>query len=374
MKEKELKNVFKHERLQSLDILRGFDMFWITGGSALVATVAAATGWRWLETVEQQMHHARWEGFHFYDLIFPLFIFIMGVAIPYAFESRLESGTPKRKLYGKAFRRFVLLVIFGIFYNQAWLPDWTNPRIASVLGQIGFAYFFAVVIFINNRSIKRVVLWMLGIMIVYGIIQNFVPVPGYGAGVLTQEGSINAWLDQRITPGRLLGETYEPEGVFNNVSAISIALMGVLAGLILRGRKFSSGYSKTLILALTGTVSLMLALLLKDVYPIIKNAWTSTFILLTGGISMLSLALFYLVVDVWKVRKWGFYFKVIGVNSITVYMAVQFIDFGGISRNLLEGVAMHLGAWGDVLIAAGALAIIWSGLYLLYRNRIFLRI
>ncbi|RPI41020.1 MAG: DUF5009 domain-containing protein, partial [Bacteroidetes bacterium] len=147
MKEKEIKSIFRHERLESLDILRGFDMFWITGGHTLVATLAAATGWVFLETIENQLHHVRWEGFHFYDLIFPLFIFMMGVAIPYALLSRLESGTPKRKLYGKAFRRFVLLVLFGIVYNQAWLPDWTNPRIASVLGQIGFAYFFAAVIF-----------------------------------------------------------------------------------------------------------------------------------------------------------------------------------------------------------------------------------
>jgi predicted acyltransferase len=374
MKNKEIKPVFKHERLESLDILRGFDMFWITGGSALVAALAAATGWSFLEAIENQMHHVRWEGFHFYDLIFPLFIFMTGVAIPYAFLSRLESGTPKRKLYGKAFRRFVLLVLFGIIYNQAWLPDWTNPRIASVLGQIGFAYFFAAIIFINFRTITGVVAWMLGIMILYGLVQNFVPVPGYGAGVLTQEGSINAFLDQRITPGLLLGETYEPEGVFNNVSAISIALMGVLAGLILRGKRFASGYSKSLILSLIGTSAVILAILLRDFYPIIKNAWTSTFILLTGGISMLLLALFYLVVDVWKIKKWGFYFKVIGINSITVYLAVQFINFGEISGNFLEGIAMHLGLWGEVLISVGALAIIWTGLYLLYRNRIFLRI
>jgi predicted acyltransferase len=364
----------KPERLHSLDILRGFDMFWITGGQVLVATLAAATGWKWLETVEGQMHHASWEGFQFYDLIFPLFIFIMGVAIPYALLPKLEGGVPKRKLYRKVIRRFVILVLFGVVYNQAWLPDWTNPRIASVLGQIGFAYLFASIIFIHTRKLNGIILWIAGILVSYGLMQNFIPIPGYGAGVLTQEGSLNAFLDQRITPGRLLGETYEPEGVFNNISAISIALMGVMAGLILRGDRVPKAYGKFGTLLGIGVVFVVIALLLAQWYPIIKNAWTSTFDLLTGGISLMSLAFFYLIVDIWKFRKWGFYFKVIGVNSITIYMAVMFIDFGGISTNLFEGLAMHMGAWGDVLIAVGGLAIIWTSLYLMYKNKIFLRI
>ncbi|MEN8203798.1 MAG: DUF5009 domain-containing protein [Bacteroidota bacterium] len=364
----------KPERLQSLDILRGFDMFWITGGHVLVAALAASTGWKWLEAVEGQMHHCAWEGFHFYDLIFPLFIFIMGVAIPYALIPKLEAGGSKGKIYRKVIKRFVILVVFGVVYNQAWLPDWTNPRIASVLGQIGFAYLFASIIFIHTRKLNGIIIWIAGILVVYGLMQNFIPVPGHGAGVITQEGSLNAFLDQRITPGKLLGETYEPEGVFNNISAISIALMGVMAGLILRGERVANAYGKFLTLLVIGTSFVTIALLLGLWYPIIKNAWTSTFDLLTGGISLILLALFYLIVDIWKFRKWGFYFKVIGVNSITIYMAVNFIDFGGISTRLFEGFAMHMGAWGDVLIAVGGLAIIWTCLYLMYKNKIFLRI
>jgi len=192
--------------------------------------------------------------------------------------------------------------------------------------------------------------------------------------VLTPEGSLNAFLDQRITPGRLLGETYEPEGVFNNISAISIALMGVMAGLILRGERIRRQYGKVLTLAVTGAGFITIALLLNGVYPIIKNAWTSTFDLLTGGIGLILLSLFYMVVDVWKYRKWGFYFKLIGMNSITIYLAVSFIDFGGISNNFLKGFTMHMGAWGDVMQVVGALAIIWYSLYLMYKNKIFLRI
>lgn len=361
------------ERLRSLDILRGFDMFWITGGSGLVAALATATGWRWMGALEQQMHHVEWQGFRFYDLIFPLFIFIMGVAIPYAFLPRLESGVPLGKIYVKILRRFAILVIFGIFYNQTWLPDWSDPRIVSVLGQIGFAYLFGAIIFIHTRKLLPVVLWMAGILIVYGVLQNFIPVPGYGAGVLTEEGSMNAFLDQRITPGRLLEVVYDPLGIFNCISAITLSLMGIMAGLILRGSS-PGRYGKVLILVLIGAGFIGAGLLLEGGYPVIKKAWTTTYNLVAGGISLVLMALFYLIVDVWQYRKWGFYFKVIGLNSITVYMAVAFISFRGISVNLFEGIAMHLGEWGGVLVSLGELAIIWTCLYLLYRNRIFLRI
>jgi len=362
------------DRLKSLDILRGFDMFWITGGSALVAALTRATGWTFFEAINSQMEHVAWNGFHFYDLIFPLFMFIMGVAIPYALIPRLESGVSKKDIYKKVLKRFIILTVFGIIYNQTFMTDWTNPRIASVLGQIGFAYFFAAIIFINFPSIRSVVFWIAGILVVYGIIQNFIPVPGYGAGILTPEGSINTFLDQRITPGRLYRETYDPQGVINNFSAISITLMGTLAGLILRTKAALTEYKKFFLLVVLGAGFLGLAYILRSWYPVNKEIWTSTFNLHTGGISLMLLAGFYLVVDIWKFQKWGFYFMVIGVNSITVYMAYQFISFRGISENLLKGLTMHLGDFGDILISLGSLAIIWICLYWLYKKKIFLRV
>jgi predicted acyltransferase len=360
------------ERLESLDILRGFDMFWITGGSALIAALAKATDWQMFASLDRQMHHVPWEGFHFYDLIFPLFMFIMGVAIPYALLPRMDADFPRKKIYLKVIRRFIILVVFGIFYNQTFMPDWSHPRIASVLGQIGFAYLFAAIIFINAPSLRSVVLWIAGILVVYGLVQNLIPVPGYGAGVLTREGSLNAFLDQRITPGRLYGGTYDPEGVMNNISAIGITLMGVCAGLILRSE--SGQYKKFAILVTMGAGSLSLAYILRGWYPVIKSLWTSTFNLHAGGISLLLLAFFYLIVDVWNKRKWGFYFRVIGMNSITIYIGYAFIDFRGISENLFGGLTMHLGDYGEIIISLGSLAIIWICLYMLFRNRIFLRV
>lgn len=366
-------DIVKPERLKSLDILRGFDMFWITGGEGLVFALGAATGWGFIKTLEEQLQHVRWAGFHFYDLIFPLFIFIMGVAIPYALTSKLAKGIPKLDLYKKVFKRFILLVIFGIIYNQAWMQNWSDPRIASVLGQIGFAYLFAAIIFINFPKLKSIIIWTAGILVGYALIQLFVPVPGFGAGNITPEGSINAYLDQLFTPGQLLDDTFDPEGVFNNISAIAIALMGVTAGFTLKGKQLTP-YLKFAVLLVTGLILIGLAMLLKDWYPIIKKAWTSTFNLQAGGVSFILLAVFYLVIDIWKINKWGFYFMVIGVNPITVYLGTTFINFNFTSKALLGGFAELLGDYEPVLISLGAVSLIWGSLYLLYKNRIFLKV
>lgn len=363
----------KPERLQSLDVLRGFDMFWITGGESLIHALAIATGWGFFNTMSNQLHHVKWDGFAAYDLIFPLFMFIVGVAIPYSLLSKLKKGEPRKKIYQRIIRRFIILFVLGIIYNQYWLTDWANPRIASVLGQIATAYFLASLIFMQTQKLKFIIIWTIGILVGYGILQLFIPVPGYGAGQLTQEGSINAWFDQHFLPGLLLDGTFDPEGILNNFSATAITLMGIIAGLILR-RTDLIQYRKFILLLLTGIVLYLISNLLSDYYPIIKKAWTSTFNLHAGGLSFMLLAVFYLVIDIWKIRKWSFYFKVIGMNAITVYMGTHIIDFEFTVKGLLGGLTMYLGDWGPVLTSVGYLSLVWILLYVLYKNKIFLRI
>ena len=134
------------ERLNSLDTLRGFDMLWIIGGGALIEALAKVTEWNWMEALANQMHHVSWEGFRFFDLIFPLFMFISGVAIPFALTSRLEKGTSKTSLHKKVFIRMILLILLGFIYNGALKNGFSNMRYPSVLSQIGIAYFFAALI------------------------------------------------------------------------------------------------------------------------------------------------------------------------------------------------------------------------------------
>ena len=365
----------KHERLASLDTLRGFDMFWIIGGDALIIALAAATGWGWLEKIAEQMEHVPWNGFHFEDLIFPLFMFISGVAIPFAILSKIEKGGNRYELLKKAAKRGILLVILGILYNGALQYGFKDMRLPSVLGQIGLAYFFAAAITIYTQNYKQRIIWTAGIMAGIAALQLGFPVPGYGAGLLDPVGGVNAWLDRLLIPGRLHGKTFDPEGVLCIVSAITVTMMGVIAGGILRDGKAASA-RKAAILAVSGASLVVAALLLSTFYPIIKAAWTVPFNLHTAGISFILLALFYYTIDV---RKWTngfagkkiFFFQVIGMNSITISLGTRIINFEGISSFFLGWLHEPLGQW---IIILGAIVIEWMALYYLYKRKIFLKV
>ena len=195
----ELSKPVSKERLHSLDVLRGFDMFWIIGGGALIGALAKTTGWNWMNVLAEQTHHVAWNGFRAWDLIFPLFMFISGVAIPFAITSKLEKGVAKSELFRKVFRRMLLLVAFGLVYNGVLEKGFPDMRAASVLAQIGISYFFASLIVIYTSSVKPRIYWLAGILGGIAILQLLVPVPGFGAGVITPEGSINAWIDQHFS-------------------------------------------------------------------------------------------------------------------------------------------------------------------------------
>ncbi len=360
----------KNERLLSLDALRGFDMFWITGGSMLAVFLGEATGFDWLVN---QMEHVKWAGLRMYDLIFPLFMFIAGVAIPYSLISKLEKNIPQKVLLGKVAKRMLILVILGILYNGALRGDLTNIRYASVLGQIGLAYFFASVIVIYTKSFRSRLYWLGGMLAGYAFIQLFVPVPGVGTGVLTPEGCINGYIDRILLPGRLHGGVFDPEGLLCIVSATGITLMGSVAGHLLRGQK-RTPWQKIGLLSLIGVGLLVVGLLLHPVYPIIKSAWTTSFNLAAGGISFLLMALFYMIIDVLKWQKWSFYFRVIGMNSIFVYLFVNFIDVSRLTSFLFGWAQEILGDFGQMIWIIGWLAVVWAILYYMYRKQIFLRV
>lgn len=377
--QKQIQTDKQMDRLASLDVLRGFDMLWIIGGGSLIVGLAKALDWGWLNVVAEQMEHVRWEGFHFEDLIFPLFMFISGVAIPYAISSKIEKGADKFSLFKKAAKRGLILILLGILYNGALQRGFINMRIPSVLGQIGFAYFFAATIVIYTKNMKSRIFWLLGILVSIAALQLAVPVPGQGAGLLDPVNGINAYLDRLLIPGRLHGTTFDPEGLLCSISAISVTLMGALAGGVLRDGKPAST-RKVSILAITGACLLIVALILSTFYPIIKAAWTVPFDMLTAGISFMLLALFYLFIDVKNWAKewvWGIgsykmlFFKVIGMNSITIYMTCRIFDFRDASQFFLGFLEPAVGNW---IIILGAITLEWMFLYFLYKRKIFLKV
>jgi len=358
------------KRLYSLDALRGFDMFWIIGGGALAIAVSRMTGIEWLET---QMHHVRWEGFRFFDLIFPLFMFISGVAIPYSIKSKIEKNVPKRKLFIKILKRSLTLIALGLLYNGVFRNGFSESRVASVLGQIGIAYFFASLIVLYFRSFKAGLIWLAGILLAVGVVQLLIPVPGYGAGVLTPEGCINGFIDSLILPGRMYKDTFDPEGILCSLSAVGITLMGTIAGNILRKKK-TTDWQKIGYLSAAGIAGIILSLLLSPFYPIIKSCWTSTFNLLAGGIGFLLLSLFYLIIDHWGFKSWAFCFRVIGMNSIFVYLFDRIVDIDRITEFFFGWLIKYGPENNNIVLLTGNLIIIWLILFFMYKKKIFIRI
>ncbi len=360
------------ERLLSLDALRGFDMFWITGGGYLVTVLAQYSGAGWLKALSDQMEHVEWAGFHFEDLIFPLFMFISGVAIPFALGSKLERKVPKNELAKKVIKRGLTLVFLGLIYNGVFSNGFESPRFASVLGQIGLAYMFASLIVIYGKSFKNRLYWIGGILVGYAIIQLLIPVPGSGAGVLTPEGCINGYIDRMFLPGTLHGKVFDPEGLLCIVSAIAITLMGSVAGHFLRDKK-TTDQQKIKTLLITGASLVVAALILSTFYPIVKKCWTSTFNLLAGGISFLLMAAFYWIIDVKGWRKWSFFFRIIGMNSIFIYLFHGIANTGAIASRFF-GWTVLMSDFGPVVSVLGEIMLVWALLYYMFKKEIFLKV
>lgn len=363
-----------NKRLLSIDALRGFDMLFISGGGTFLVLLNGKTGWSWIDGLATQLKHVPWNGFVFYDFIFPLFLFISGVSLSFSLSKGIEKGLPKTDLYKKVFVRMLLLIGLGIIYKNAPISFFepSNIRVVSVLGRIGFACFIACLFYLNF-SVRGRLYWIGGILLSYYGILFLVPVPGYGAGDLSFEGNIVGWLDRLLLPGKLHNGTYDELGILTQFPALCIAVFGTIAGDMLR--KQGSGNSTTISLVIAGAIAVAIGLVWGLHFPINKKLWSSSFIMLTSGLGFLILALFYWLIDVKGYQKWAFFFKVIGVNSLAVYFAYRFINFQEASHKLFAGLYVPLPEeWHEVFEALGAWVLVWLLLYFLYRKNIFVKI
>ena len=357
-------------RLMSIDALRGFDMFWIMGGDDFFALLLGASSFAWAPALKEQLEHVEWQGFRFYDLIFPLFLFLVGCAIPFSLEK--YRGEPGR-VYARILRRTVLLIAMGLIYNQIQALDWKNVRWMGVLQRIGICYGVTAILFVQLKT-KDLIALFVGILFVYWAMLTLVPVPGGSAGVLTPSGNLAGYIDRAFLPGKILPLYYghgDNEGLLSTLPAIATTLLGVFSGMLLQSKLTSWG--KASVLALAGIVCVVAGDGWGNGFPIIKNLWTSSFVLYAGGWSMILLAIFYTIIDVIGWRSWAWIWVVIGANAITIYLAQRFISFEGISKFLFGGVASLSGNYKALVLAGGVLVIKLALLAFMYRHRIFLR-
>jgi predicted acyltransferase len=365
--------VASRQRVAALDALRGFDMFWIIGGREL-ALAAAGVVWAsppaWFE---YQLEHAAWEGFTAWDLIMPLFLFVVGAAMPFSFSRHREQRQSKARLYWKILRRSAILFVLGMIV-QGNLLDFSFSTLhpfSNTLQAIAIGYLVAGLLMLNVGVWTQAAFIAL-LLVGYWLLLMFVPVPGYGPGILQPDANLALAVDQLILGPFRDGTPYT--WILSGMTFTATVLLGVLSGHALRANLRPS--QKLLVLTITGLACLAggWAWETWGGFPIIKHIWTSSMVLWAAGWSYLLLALFYLLTDVANWRRWAFPFIVIGMNAITIYVASWFIPFGKISESLVGGLARHLGTAGPLAVQATAVLLAWLLLYHLYRQRIFLRI
>ena len=357
-------------RLDSLDALRGFDMFWIIGGGAMVEGLAKAVDIPALNALVPQFEHVRWEGLHFWDVIWPLFMFIVGVSIAFSTTRRKAAGASRRTLYLHAARRAAILFVLGMM-AQGHLLAWDLSKLwpcYSVLHGIAAGYLIAVAVTLEFRP-RTQVLITTSFLLLYWALLMLVPVPGVGAGVLTPTGNMATWVDQLV-----LGRFHHGENTWfvSYLGFASSVLLGVMAGHVLLSARTAA--AKLRLLAAAGAGCLAAGLGWSLALPIIKLLWTSSFVLVSGGFSFLSLALFYWIVDVRGWRRWAFPFRVIGMNALVAYMAMMLVDLHGIGRVFIGSLLSRVGRWDSLLSEAAAFLVLWLFLYWMYRTRSFVKI
>ena len=363
------------KRLYSLDALRGFDMFWIMGAEEIVHLIAKATGSSFWETAAFQLSHPEWHGFRMYDLIFPMFLFMAGVSTPYALGRELEKGKTREQLLVKVIKRGLILVILGIIYNNGLeFKPLEEIRMGSVLGRIGLGYLFANVIFLYTKKNVFQLIWFGGILIFYYALLKFNAAPGFPMGDLTQEGNYASYLDRLCMPGRLYKGNHDPEGLTSTIPAIATGLLGIITGNFLKNNA-KSGREKSIYLLLSGIGLIILAQIWNLEFPINKNIWTSSFVLQAGGISLLFLSIFYYIIDVLEYRKWAFFFKVIGMNSILIYLSGEFINWEFTTDRLFHWLGqLFTQPYAMIVLAICYLGIKWCFLYFFYQKKMFLSV
>lgn len=366
------------QRLESLDAFRGFDMIWIMGLPAVIYALEKIFGGPIFEFLSLQMKHAKWDGLHFMDLVFPTFLFIAGCSFPFSLRSRLAKGDKHSSILKHIFKRAFLLVLLGCVYNGILNFDFENMRYASVLGRIGIAWMFGTLLYVYFHKSKIFYIFPAILLVAYSLLLGLVPSPSAGeyASIYDMNATIVGWVDQQLLPGRLLvKETFDPEGILSTIPAISTALLGIITGRVLLTEPNKLKYSKTALILGGGVVLIILGYLLSIIEPINKSLWSSSFTLVAGGISAVSLAIFYWLIDVKKWKKGVFFFQIIGLNSLLIYLAQRIVSFKGINQFFLNGLASCFSEnLGELILAIGYVAICWLFLYYLYQKKTFLKV
>ena len=366
-------------RLVSLDVFRGLTI----AGMVLVNNPGTWANIYW------PLEHAEWNGWTPTDLIFPFFVFIVGVAIPLAFARSVEAGGSKRDLYLKIIRRSLIIFALGMFLAGFPYFRLATIRIPGVLQRLAVCYFFASVIFLKTRPRTQVII-TLALLIIYCLLMTHFAAPGFSAGDLSKEGSLASFIDRKVFGPHVWsqGKVYDPEGLLSTIPAICTALFGVLTGQWLRTDK--TPYEKVAGLFFAGMCCIIIGWAWNPFFPINKGLWTSSYVFFTGGMALQLLAFCYWLIDIKKGRAWTKPFVVFGVNAIVLFVGTGVMArlMGLIKFTLPDGTRISLQGWvyqnlfltwvspiNASLAYAIVFVLFWLGLmWILYRRKIIIKV
>ncbi|HEY5075810.1 MAG TPA: DUF5009 domain-containing protein [Pyrinomonadaceae bacterium] len=299
----------RDNRLVSLDVFRGITI----AGMVLVNNPGSWAHIYW------PLDHAEWNGWTPTDLIFPFFLFIVGVAIPLAFGKRIERGDSRRALFLKVLYRSVVIFLLGEFLAGFPYFHFSTIRIPGVLQRIAVCYFFASIIFLTTRA-RTLALIAVVLLVVYWLLMKHVPVPGYYVGDLTKEGSLASYIDRSIFGPHIWkqGIVYDPEGLLSTMGALATTLFGVLTGNLIRS-KDRTPIEKVAHMFIAGVCCVIVGWIWNAWFPINKSLWTSSYVFFTGGLALQFLALCYWLIDIKGFQRWTKPFVIFGVNAIVLF-------------------------------------------------------
>lgn len=372
------------QRLESLDILRGFDLFMLVGLEMAMHHLSAAMDTPAFHSFMWCFTHVDWEGFSTWDLVMPLFMFMSGITIPFAL-SRYKDAKDKSLVYKRIFKRVVVLWIFGMMCQGNLLG--LNPEriylYSNTLQAIAMGYLISSLLFLHTR-IRTQIMTAILLLLVYWGAMEFITVNGYGGGNYTPEGNLGEWIDREVL-GRFRdganvvnGEVVFPDWyrytwILSSLNFGVTVLTGTFAGYILRNKEWMP-QKKLAYLLIIGLSMVAIGWIEGIWHPVIKKLWTSSMVLVSSGYCFLLMALFYYIIDYKGWYKYTSWLKVYGMNSIVAYMLTMCVDFSCIGHSLFHGLEPYMGAYYQVLITLSNVAIVYFILWCLYKKQLFLRV
>jgi predicted acyltransferase len=356
-------------RLVSLDAFRGFIMFWIVGGGAIVLGLQAL-GHNWFtDTMIYQLNHSAWEGLRFYDCIWPSFMLMVGVSIPFSYAKRSLTQTHQQMLF-HAIKRFAILMLLGGMRESVSLGSPHLIELSSALQPIAVASLVAFLL--ARKSWKFQAGVGASILVGYLLLLALVPVPGVGAVSYGKGANLVYAVDKALLPHRT-GDAVFLEGwgtILSTIPAIATTILGLLFGGLLRSRL--TARRKMMIMGLTGLGGLVIGYAVSLFVPVVMKMWTTSYGILSASWACLMFLFFYWIVDALGYRRWAFVFVIIGMNALAVYLCNTVTRLDEIVGIFTRGPAAAMGSVGPLFAALAFFAVEWSILYWMYKRKIFL--